>query len=178
LSILAEKPILTIDTGGHKARIRDIIFTSEGRYLVSASDDKTVRVWDISTGDVARILRGQIGRGPEGMIFAAALSPDDWLLALGGWMGHRNDLWIRLIDFQTGEVQALLKGHRNIVLGLAFSPDGRRLISGSCDETARIWDVRSERTLFSCLRGIRLVSAPLRSPRTRPGLSPEVTTTP
>ncbi|NQU03256.1 MAG: caspase family protein [Syntrophaceae bacterium] len=152
---LAEKPILTIDTGGHKAMIRDVMFTSSGRYLVSASDDKTVRVWDTSTGEVVRVLRGQIGAGNEGKIFAAALSPDDRFLAVGGWIGpiknyKLSDLGsIRLIDFQTGEVIALLKGHTNIILGLAFSPDGKRLISGSADFTARIWDVRTHKTIHT-----------------------------
>jgi WD40 repeat protein len=151
-TVLAKKPILTIDTGGHKAQIQDLMFTSDGRYLVSASTDKTVRVWDVSTGEVVRILRGQIGRGHEGMIYAAALSPDDRLLAVGGWFDKDSAPVpccgnIRLIDFHTGEVQALLKGHSNVIDGLAFSPDGTRLISGSADRTARIWDVRSRKTL-------------------------------
>jgi WD40 repeat protein len=90
-----ETPILEIDTGGHKALIKDIMFTADGHYLVSASDDKTVRVWDVSTalntgvatGETVRVLRGEIGAGQEGMIYAAALSPDNRLLAVGGMFG-------------------------------------------------------------------------------------------
>ncbi len=41
----AEKPVLVIDPGGHKAVICDVIFTRDGRYLISASVDKTIRVW-------------------------------------------------------------------------------------------------------------------------------------
>ncbi len=140
----AEEPILAIDTGGHKAQIRDVMFTKDGRYLVSASNDKTVRVWDVRTGEIARVIRGQVGKGDEGKIYAAALSPDDRWLAVGGY--NKNDE-IRLIDFRTGKVNALLKGHGNVILGLSFSPDGRRLISGSADKTARIWDVKSGKTL-------------------------------
>ena len=145
----AEEPILTIDTGGHKALIRDVIFTSDGKYLVSASDDKTIRVWDTSTGELVRMLSGQIGTVHEGKIYAAALSPDDRLLATGGILsGSREEKCaIRLINFQTGEVKTLLKGHPNVVLKLAFSPDGNRLISGSSDKTARIWNVRTQKTL-------------------------------
>jgi len=141
---LADKPIISIDTGGHKALIRDVIFTSDGRYLVSASDDKTIRVWDTATGEVVRVLRGQIQAGGEGKIYAAALSPDNRLLAVGGCPSR----WgIRLINFQTGEVKTLLKGHSNVINGLAFSSDGNRLISGSADKTARIWNVRTQKTL-------------------------------
>ncbi|MCK5718710.1 MAG: hypothetical protein KAH84_02035, partial [Thiomargarita sp.] len=77
--------ILQIDPGGHKAVIRDVVFTADGRYLVSASNDKLVRVWDLETGKTVRTIRGQIGAGSEGKIFAMALSPDERWLAVGGW---------------------------------------------------------------------------------------------
>lgn len=153
VNAIADKPTLIIDTGGHKAKICDVIFTSNGRHLVSASDDKTIRVWDTSTGEIVRVIRCQIGTGYEGKIYAAALSPDNRLLAVGGWMGPSINYElvdsgiIRLIDFQTGEVKTLLKGHRNVVFGLAFSQDGNRLISGSFDKTARIWNVHTQKTV-------------------------------
>jgi len=139
----AEDPRLVIESGGHTAVIRSVMFTRDGKYLVSAGDDKTARIWDVGTGRIARVLRGQIGEGNEGKIYAAALSPDDRYLAVGGWLagdrGERHS--IRIHDFQTGQVVAILKGHENVILSLAFSPDSRHLASGSGDNTVRLWDV-------------------------------------
>ncbi|HLC15964.1 MAG TPA: WD40 repeat domain-containing protein, partial [Thermodesulfovibrionia bacterium] len=140
----ATSPILQIDSGGHMAKIRDVIFTKDGRYLVSASDDKTVRVWDVLSGKTVRIIRGRIGEGDEGKIYATALSPDNNWLAVGGSPPR----WgIRLLDFQTGQVVRLLKGHENVILSLAFSQDNRLLISGSGDNTAYIWDAATGQSL-------------------------------
>lgn len=142
-------PILQIDPGGHKALIRDVAFTPDGRYLVSASNDKVIRVWDIETGETVRMFRGQIGAGHEGKIYAMALSPDGQWLAVGGWMkipgeeGHQ----IRLYNFASGQLVALLKGHTNVVLSLAFSPDSRFLVSGqggSYNQIAILWDLASK----------------------------------
>ena len=131
-------PILQIDPGGHKALIKDIAFTPDGRYLVSAGHDKVIRVWDLETGQTVRTLRGQIGVGPEGKIYAMALSPDGRWLAAGGYPSR----WgIRLYNFASGQLVALLKGHTNVVLSLAFSPDNRFLVSGGGDSKAILWNL-------------------------------------
>jgi len=103
---------LQIDPGGHKAIINDVVFTPDGRYLVSASNDKLIRVWDLASGRTVRTLRGQISAGPEGKIYAMALSPDGRWLAAGGWLpGNKEESdAIRLYDFPTGKLVALLKG--------------------------------------------------------------------
>src|ERR1022692_1611543 len=145
-ALWAEDPRLVIESGGHLSTIRFVAFTRDGKYLVSAGDDKVVRVWDVSTGQVARVLRGQIGEAHEGKLFAAALSPDNRYLAVAGYLTGDSETWgaIRIHDFRTGAVLALLKGHTSVVDSLAFSPDNRHLASGSADNGVRIWDIEAK----------------------------------
>jgi len=132
------QPQLMIDTGGHMALIKDLYFTADGKQLVSASVDKTIRIWDLATGKTVRMIRGEMSPGDPGKIYTMALSPNGKWLAAGGWTGSNE---IRLYDFATGELVTLLKGHGNVVHGLAFSPDSKYLISGAGDSDAIIWDV-------------------------------------
>lgn len=153
---------LAIDPQGHSARVQDVMFTPDGRQIVSVSNDKTIRIWETETGTLLKTIRGQIGAGDEGKIYAGALSPDGRVLAIGGYLGQPDqdvgsgELFdspdkltkfsfllghIRLIDLESGEPLAILKGHTNVVLDLAFSADGTRLASASADDTVRIWDV-------------------------------------
>src|SRR5687767_11411723 len=79
-----EKPIFVLDAGGHTSPVRRVIFTPDGQELISVSDDKTIRIWDVRTGESIRVLRPFIGKHSVGMLFSAALSPDGLLLAVGG----------------------------------------------------------------------------------------------
>jgi WD40 repeat protein len=137
---------LMLDTGGHMAKIAGVAITPDGKHIVSASNDKTVRVWDIASGKTTRIIRGEAASGNWGVIQAMALSPDGRLLALGGQF-HASDRTmgsvVRVFDFASGRQEALLKGHGDVVRALAFSPDGKHLLSGSDDKTAIVWDLAS-----------------------------------
>ena len=141
-----DKPILVLDAGGHTAVVWNVLFTPDGRELITVSYDKTLRVWDVATGEPLRVLRPPIGRGPEGGLYAAALAPDGRTLAVGGY-GLKEYNWgaIYLIDLSTGRIERILRGHTGAILALAYSPDGKRLASGSSDKTARLWDVASGR---------------------------------
>jgi WD40 repeat protein len=140
---------LMLDPGGHMAVVWGLTFTPDGRYLVTAGDDKVVRVWDWHTGQTVRIIRGQAGYGRDGAIGAIAISPDGKWLAVGGAFKAAGDTvtHIRIYDFATGELKALLKGHKAKVIALSFSPNSSLLISGSFDNTAIIWDVETAQML-------------------------------
>ena len=84
-------PLLGLDTGMHTAEIWRIGIDAANRYLVTGSEDKTVRVWELASGRLLRTLRPPIGVGNEGKIFRVALSPDGTTVAAGGLTGRAWD---------------------------------------------------------------------------------------
>jgi WD40 repeat protein len=139
----SDRPILVLDTGGHTDSITRVLFTPDGKQLISVSKDKTIRIWDVGSGELRRTLRPPIGPGRAGTLYAAALSPDGEVLAVGGIGREANQGRIYLIRLSTGRIEHVLQGHPGTVIGLAFSPDGKRLASGGDDQTVRLWDARS-----------------------------------
>ena len=131
-------PRLTLVNQGHSARINEILFTADGSQLISVSDDKTIHVWETSTGDLIRTLRPFSESGFSGRIYCATLSPDDRFLAIGGFFPDNE---IRIIDLQQSPDVVILKGHKNVVSKLRFSADGSRLLSASNDQSVRIWNL-------------------------------------
>lgn len=160
------RPQLSLVTGGHHAPIRAMVFTPDGRQLLSAGLDRVVLVWDILQDPpvVVRTIRPPIYRGTRGIIYALALSPPDAngqsILAVGGLGASTTGGNILLYRYPgvenrpTGEIlgeladdPAGVAGHSNSIMALAFSPDGSRLASASNDGTMRIWDMAANRLL-------------------------------
>ncbi len=100
------------------------------RTIVSVGYDKTVCLWDASTGEA--ILPPLKHDKP---VFCAAFSPDAARLVTAS-----GDNIIRLWDISTGQEVVDLRGHQSYVKSIAFTLDGKRLISGSGDFTVRVWN--------------------------------------
>jgi WD40 repeat protein len=110
-----------------------VAFSPDGQTLASGSEDQTVRLWDVKTGQVRASLQGHT----DG-VNAVAYSPDGQTLASGS-----ADRTVRLWDVNTGQVRASLQGHTDGVNAVALSPDGLTIASGSYDQTVRLWDVNT-----------------------------------
>jgi WD40 repeat protein len=123
------RPLPRLETGMHSASIKRIATDAAGRWAVTASDDKTARVWEVASGRQLAVLRPPQDVGNEGKLFAVALSPDGAVVAVGGWTDWDWDkeVVIYLFDRASGRLLRLLPGLPQVVNHLAFSPDGRWL---------------------------------------------------
>src|SRR5690242_2734627 len=102
---------LVLSTGGHTAPVRKVFFTPDGKEVITVSDDKTVRFWDVDTGEALRVVRPPVGPGTVGDLYAAALSPDGKTLAVGGFMKREGPNPIFLINVADGQITGALREH-------------------------------------------------------------------
>jgi Caspase domain/WD domain, G-beta repeat len=122
------EPILTLNTGMHTAMINRISTDARGRHLLTASDDKTAKLWDLTDGTLLRTFRPPIGDGDEGKLYAGAISPDGRTVAVGGWTKAGSSSHnIYLFEAATGVLLRRITGLPNVIFDLEFSPDGRFL---------------------------------------------------
>ena len=122
---------------GHSARVSSIDVTSDGRRVVSASWDNTLRIWDIETGQCLRTLEGHSGR-----VNGVSVSPDG-----GRAISGSDDHTLRVWNLETGRCLRTLEGHRGSVTCVSLSPGRRYVVSGSSDKTLRVWDIETGRCL-------------------------------
>ncbi|HEY8051716.1 MAG TPA: protein kinase [Steroidobacteraceae bacterium] len=123
---------------GHDGVVWRAAFSPDGRRVVTASWDKTARVWDATTGAELTRLVGHTGR-----LNCAAFSPDGRRVVTGAF-----DNSARVWDADSGRQLMILNGHAHQVMGVSFSPDGRLIVTASVDKTARIWDAQTGRQII------------------------------
>ncbi|MFZ0039597.1 MAG: caspase family protein [Candidatus Acidiferrales bacterium] len=120
------EPILRIETGMHTAGIRGIGIDAANKYLVTASYDKTIRVWNLPSLHLVRVIRPPIGEGDDGKLTTVALSPDGRTI-VAGMHGPPGGETVVLFDLQTGKLEKRLDEVSSTPLDVEFSRDGRYL---------------------------------------------------
>lgn len=118
---------------GHKKQVAILAFAPNGRVLATGSDDKTVKLWDATTGQLITTLIGH-----QGPVYDLRFSPDGRTVA-----SLSDDKKPRLWNVMTGQLQTTLLGHKGKVYNLEFSPNGQMIVTGSDDGTAKLWDSAS-----------------------------------
>ena len=142
-SEVPKEPILRMETGMHTALINRIGIDAQNRFLVTGSSDKTVRLWELSTGKLIKILRPPIEEGLVGRILSVAISPDGKTIACGGQTGFpwEKTQSIYLFDRESGKLVHRIKGLPDVsVYHLIYSKDSRFLVATlGGDEGIRIY---------------------------------------
>ncbi|MFE6923369.1 toll/interleukin-1 receptor domain-containing protein [Nocardia sp. NPDC057663] len=116
--------------------VHRMVFSPDGKWIVSGSHDKTIRLWDADTGQPI----GEPISGHQDAVWGLAFSPDGRYIVSGSGSSYTIDTTVRLWDATTGmAIGQPMAGHRGTVDSLAFSPDGRHIVSDGGEGTVRLW---------------------------------------
>ena len=116
-----ESPALVRTLAGHAGEVNSVAVSADGRLALSASYDRTVKVWDLTSGQELRTLAGHAGG-----VNSVAVSADGRLA-----LSASADRTVKVWDLTSGQELRTLAGHARAVNSVAVSADGRLALSGS-----------------------------------------------
>ncbi|MFI3221251.1 MAG: WD40 repeat domain-containing protein [Methylococcales bacterium] len=132
---------------GHQGDIGSVAFSADSKQVISGGEDKTLVLWDVETGKAI----GQPWRGHQGAVGSVAFSPGgSWVISGVGAFESRDDDKFDLIlwDVETGKaIGQPWQGHQDAIHSVAFSPDGKRVISSGAGDTLVLWDVETGKVI-------------------------------
>lgn len=131
ISSLPSSVFLQQTLAGHSSHVMSVAIATDKKTLASGSTDKTVKLWNLDTGEEIHTLKGHTDS-----VMKVSISPDGKILASGS-----SDRTIKLWNFTTGQEIRTLQGHGDAITDLAFSPDKKTIASGSNDKTIKLWNL-------------------------------------
>lgn len=142
----------------HTAPISAIAIAPDGKIAATASYDRTVILWQLSTGRALHVLSSHTGR-----VYSVDISPDGRFIA-----SSSGDKSIKLWKISNGNLirtlGGLFGGHNQATLAVAFSPNKRTLVSGSADRSVKLWQISNGKEI----RTLTGYSCPVRAIAIRP----------
>ncbi len=117
---------------GHVDVVGSMVITSDGRFAISASSDRTIKIWDMAGGKRPRTLQGHYWA-----VTSLALLADDKTLISGSW-----DNSLKIWDIESGEELHTFVGHKHMVHDVAVAENGRIAVSVGLDQSLRVWNIK------------------------------------
>lgn len=128
----------------HRETITAIAITSDQRFLISVSWDRTLKIWDFATGTLINTIEAH----DQGILALAVTGSSDYHLATGGF-DQTVKLWTLAADASNLELNQIFLGHLGSIHALDFAPRWHFLVSGSYDQTLKQWNLEQENEEFS-----------------------------
>ncbi|MEH2422774.1 MAG: hypothetical protein V7K48_18205 [Nostoc sp.] len=118
---------------GHSDSVNAVTLPPDGKQVISASRDETLKLWNLETGENERTFHGH-----SGWVNAVTLTPDGKQV-----ISASRDETLKLWNLETGEDERTFHGHSGSVNAVALTPDGKQVISGSDDKTLKLWNLET-----------------------------------
>ncbi len=135
--VFAQEPKLILPLG-HTKEVNYVQFSPDGKKIITFSNDKTTKIWDVATGSILADLVGH-----KDYVNSGQFSPDGKKVVTAS-----NDSTAKIWDAATGKLLIDIKGHSDIVKSAQFSPDGKNVVTASFDKTAKVLDAVTGKLLL------------------------------
>ena len=121
----------------HSKTVRSVSCSPDGQRIASGSDDKTVKLWDVSSGELMKTLKH------SDVVNSVSFSPDGKHVASGS-----DDKTVKVWSVESGECVTTFEGHSGWVTSVSFSADGASIVSGSGDNTVKVWGKKEDKEIY------------------------------